>query len=146
MKNKSLFLIMFVILTVTAVSFGPVNAQEIDISDMDNAQLLQLLQTILQELDRETDDPETLAENPETPLATPEQIAENTPKPAAEPKKFRIYENKKLILESIPEYYFYREEKNKDKDGDTGKPDPGEEHYCPWGGQWDEKLGYCTYG
>ena len=44
MKNKSLFLILFAVLVILTLSVSSSLAQDVDISNMDNAQLMALLQ------------------------------------------------------------------------------------------------------
>lgn len=101
--RKRIFLIVILILVLTAVSVCTSAAQDIDFSGMDNAQLMQLLQAIMQKLDEESAD-----KSPEAPVVTTGPVREDTPESAAEANHFRIYENKKLVMERIPDWYFNR--------------------------------------
>ena len=107
MKRKILFPIFFMILTLLMLSPALSSAQDIDLSSMDNAQLIELLQTIIQKLEdsKEADDGEEIVPMQETTLT-----------PAAAAGKFQIYENKKLILERLPDYFFDRVQPTEEAD------------------------------
>ena len=98
--KKRLFVLLALLLGILAVSAGS-SAQDIDISDMDNAQLLQLLQTIMQQL--ESDGTEAVSE----PLPAATEMPVISVARYSDGKIFHIYENKKLILERIPDSYFF---------------------------------------
>ena len=125
MKDKSVFLKLLLIFGLLIISAVPVCAQDIDISDMDNAQLLQLLQAIMQKLEEN----EAGADDEQASVLTPESTAE----PVIEPARFQIYKNKKLILERIPDDRFVRKDSGQEEIDDPGKKDkeqdPPEEHY-----------------
>ena len=78
-------------------AFSASAAQDIDIENMDNAQLMQLLQAIMQKLEQTEAADEAVTPVPEIVLTS-----------EAAGKVFDIYENKKLILERMPDWYFYR--------------------------------------
>ena len=84
------------------VSFGTVSAQDIDIENMDNAQLLTLLQAIMQKL--ESNESEDVAES----LPNDNEISVIGADRFSNVKLFTIYENKKLNIEAIPGYMFYQ--------------------------------------
>ena len=115
-------LLFFLVIAVFTLSFSCSSAQNIDVSNMDNAQLLELLQAIMQKLETEGSEAGTVKETPGSPVGTAK-----TGEAPIELDKFQIYENKKLILERLPDWYFVQ--KNKDggnDDGDNNNPsDPG---------------------
>ena len=115
MKIKAFVLFLFVILVMTGVSFASASAQDIDIQNMDNAQLLELLQAIMQKLEAEG-----VKETPDSPAGTAK-----TGEAPIELDKFQIYENKKLILERLPDWYFVQKNKDEGDDGDSNPSDPG---------------------
>ena len=94
---------------------------------MDNAQLMALLQAIMQKLEEETAD-----KSQEAPIVTTTPAAEDTPGSIAEADSFRIYENKKLVVARIPDWFFIRNdhaEEPQDKEDPTepqDKEDPTE--------------------
>ena len=107
-KKRILLLIMTVILTLFTVS-AVSQAQEVDLNDLTDEQLLILLQTIMQKLqDGETEEP---AEVPAVP-ETAEEPAPAVPAPAAEEEEaaFEIYENKKLLVQRLPDSLFVQPE------------------------------------
>ncbi len=110
---------MIGMLTSLAVSFGSSYAQDIDISNMDNAQLMALLQAIMQKFEEETTD-----ESPEAAIVTTAPAAEDLPESVAEANRFRIYDNKKLVVERIPDWYFIRNDP-------TEEPPAEEKHAEP---------------
>ncbi len=86
----------------------------------EKAELMALMQAIMEKL---------AAAETET---EPEPVPDAVPAPIEEVSGFKIYENKKLLREKIPDYYFVqpeekKEKKEKDKkDGHKCPPD------CPW--------------
>ena len=154
--RKPILLILFLILTAAAVSFASVSAQDIDISNMDNAQLLQLLQAIMQKLEASDD---SAAETIDSDVPS-ESAAAMIPADDYETVKFSIWKNKKLMVEALPGYMFVQQK----QDTPEEEPDPGKnqnppnlpEHYenepgtdeygspCHWAlynGKW-----YCMKG
>ena len=121
--GKRAFLVMIVILASLAVFVCPSAAQDIDISGMDNAQLMQLLQAIMQKLEEETDD--------KSPEAPPASAIETAPESGAEAKSFRIYENKKLLLEQIPDWYFIRNDPTEEEPPAGEKPTAVPDNHDP---------------
>ena len=118
MKDKSLFLILLAALAILMISVSSSFSQDIDISNMDNAQLMTLLQVIMQKLGN---DPEGGSRNVESDQLKIENEELKIGK--ADDRTFRIYENKKLILERMPEYYFIQPQII--DEGDDGTFDPG---------------------
>ena len=94
MKDKNLLLILLIVLAMLKISVSSSFAQDVDISSMDNTQLMSLLQTIMQKLEN---DAEGGSRNEELDQLKIEETSDRI---------FRIYENKKLIQERIPDYYF----------------------------------------
>ncbi len=121
---KRVFLIMIGILASLAVSFYPSFAQDIDISNMDNAQLMVLLQAIMQKLEEETAD-----KSQEAPIVTTTPAAEDTPGSIAEADSFRIYENKKLVVESIPDWFFIRNDRTEEPQDKEYPTEPQDKEY-----------------
>ena len=124
MKKMSFSLILIVLFAMLTVFNDSSFAQDADISNMDNAQLLQLLQAIMQKLEEnETDDPTVVL------------LPESTTEPVIAPARFQIYKNKKLILERIPDDRFIRKDSGQEEINDPEKKDkekekePPEEHY-----------------
>lgn len=111
MIKKLLFIALFLVFSALCMCPGTAAAQDIDVDNMTNEQLMQLLQSIMQKLEadnaaspaNETGGTEP-AEIEKTAVPEP---AENSV-PAAEKRNFRIYENKKLVIGRMPESYFYR--------------------------------------
>ena len=139
MKNKAVFLVLFIILAIMVFSFSPVSAQDIDVENMDNAQLLQLLEAIMLKLEaEETEEPgEPFPAGTEVPVISVARYSDG--------KIFHIYENKKLILERIPDDRFIQKndsgtDNKKDNKKDTGVPTPGvpteDPHGCNPGCSW----------
>ena len=113
------------------LSVTPVFAQEADISNMTNEQLLLLLQSIMQKLEQDETSSETVETASSGPAGGP--LAVNDTETAPTFRLFRIYENKKLIIEALPDYMFVQpeketeepeKEKKKDKDDDDGTCPP----------------------
>ncbi len=90
---------VIVFLTAAAAS---VTAQDIDIENMDNAELMALLRAILQKLEEEGS-VEMPAEGALQPAVTG-PAEESVP----ESDRFEVYNNKKLTIERLPEYMFIR--------------------------------------
>ena len=152
MRKKSALLILFIILFMLTVTFSSSSAQDIDLSNMDNAQLMALLQAIMEKLE----DSGSGIQDPEQLSASSGQQTEEGGNQEAGERKFQIYENKKLILERMPDYMFYQPPTEApDKEDKNPKPTKTPEHYngepdiidgssCTWGfvnGNW-----YCMKG
>ncbi len=144
MKNRRFFLIMFMITAMLTAFISAVSAQDIDVSNMDRAELIRLLQAIMQKLENGESGSEAAEETPEAPVITESPEAENTPEPAAEPEPFHIYEIKKLTMEKIPDWYFIQPTDGDDDDDPSHPskkkkktPEQCENHcaydVCPWG-------------
>ena len=98
MKKRHSFLIIIAVLSMLIFSASFVSAQEIDVETMDNAELMALLQAIMQKL--ETDG----SAEPVSEGTAEEPVVNLTEEPA--PARFEIYENKKITVEALPAYMF----------------------------------------
>lgn len=134
--KKSIFLIL-VLIAAAAGMVSAVSAQDIDVDNMSNEQLILLLQSIMQKLSED----ETAEQIEETPVPTEviELMPEITPEALMEAAHFQIYDNKKLILERIPDDRFIPKDTGKDDNPDKDKKKPGptpDPHGCspdcPW--------------
>lgn len=129
MTRHDFLLIFTVILAVFGLCVCSAGAQDVDVDEMSNEQLMQLLQDIMRKLNDggEAEEPTAVP----TVLALP--TAEPTPEPTAFPlltenRTFRVYENKKLIVGSMPSSYFV----NPTREPDEHRP-------------MDECIDYCNY-
>ena len=127
MMKRSFILLIVVFSMMFVQATAPVSAQEPDVGSMTNEELLLLLQSIMQKLEQD----ETASPEP-----TPGPVAVQEP----EVRLFRIYDNKKLIVEALPEYMFIQpteapkpEKKapNKENNGGGSKDDHGDPGVCP---------------
>ena len=103
MNKKSRFLILFTVLAMLSFIIASVSAQEIDVDSMDNEQLTALLMQILDKLQQQEGPEKEVQVTPkpavtEVPSAEPERIEEAL--------QITVYDNKKLIVESLPAYMF----------------------------------------
>ena len=99
MRNKLFLLILCAFLFV--LTAGTAGAQDVDVESMDEAQLMQLLQEIMQRLGQETPPAETPT------VLTPVIVPTSTPAPEeAGAGRVRVYQNKKLIIGSMPDTWF----------------------------------------
>lgn len=128
--------LILMIMSVSAAAY----AQDIDVSSMTNEELTALLQQILTKLQQQ-EDPEAV-----TPAETP------GPRAAEETPEFSIWENKKLIIEGLPEYMFIQKSSGNSEDtedtedtedsGEPGGPSGPDKtpepdtHNCPEGCVW----------
>lgn len=94
MKDKRFFPILMVVFVILMTAVGSSFAQDIDISNMDNAQLISLLQAIVQKLENEAE------------AGTESEGLNQLSIEKTDDMFLRIYENKKLIIERLPDYYF----------------------------------------
>ena len=106
MKNNSLILLILTVIAIFMLCTGSASAQDVDIENMDNEQMTTLLQQIMQKLQQEEEPMAETDPEPETSstAATPVPTADS--KMTEEVAKITIYENKKLIIESLPGYMF----------------------------------------
>ena len=150
MKRHFVVLLIFVIFTVflTAVS-----AQDID--NMDKEQLEALLQAITQKL-------QEYETNPEKEQSSDKEVQEfsaTSPSPTPETKtvKFQIYDNKKLIIDRLPDSMFIRKETGggeEEKEDNSDSRTLEEIHHCPPGATYEcytdiftgEYICSCGYG
>ena len=107
MRNKRIFLIVFIALTMLAGVAASVSGQNIDVDNMDNEQLTTLLMQILDKLQQEEEPaPETDPEIQETPAPKTAPIPAADPEAIEEVIQITIYKNKKLMVEALPGYMF----------------------------------------
>ena len=107
MRNKRIFLIFFTVLVILAATIVSVSAQDIDVDSMDNEQLTALLLQILGKLQQdETPAAETDPDISETPASTAEPVPAADLEAIEEIIQITIYDDKKLIIEKLPEYMF----------------------------------------
>ena len=139
MKKKGLLLIILVLLESSLFLFsGGVSAQDINVDSMSNEQLMLLLQAIMQKLEQTEAADEAVTPVPEI-VSTPEAAG----------KIFNIYENKKLILERMPDWYFYQAPEIVEEDDtppEKKKKTPEEcEYHCAYEVcSWGDNLCYFT--
>ena len=119
MNNNRIVLILFTVMILLTGSVASVSAQQIDVENMDNAQLITLLQSIMKKLEQgeepaaETDP----AEAPAAAATTPMPMTEK----GAELPEFMIYENKKMNVEALPAYMFIQPTQPPKPERDHGK-------------------------
>lgn len=104
MNQRNLFLILIAVFLLLFITAALVSAQDIDVDNMDNAELLALLQAILQKLEVDETEEKT-AEEP-APAAAPD----------SDPVGFETYENKKITVEPLPAYMFIQKPTGGSKD------------------------------
>ena len=135
---KKIVLILFV-LSSLFLSWFTVSAQDIDISTLSDEQLITLLQSITNRL--QSEETETTVESEPEPAEEPVEkpAAASTEDPVTEEKKFRIYENKKLIIGRMPDSMFVpRETGGGEEEGEPETPEKKEETpTCPPGATYD---------
>ena len=121
MKKSRLFLLIFMLLSLSVVLSGPAAAQDIDVDSMTNKELLSLVEAIMQKLDQDN------------AAETEEPAAAETPVPTAMPEErtFSVYDNKKLIIGHMPESWFYLNEPGEEEDdgGSNRGYDGGHHNY-----------------
>ena len=100
---------MIAVIAFLTVAAASVTAQDIDVENMDNSDLMALLQAILQKL--EDDGSEVV---PATGTAE-----EYSP----DPGRFEVYKNKKLTIEHLPEYMFIRKPADKSESDSSSHDD-----------------------
>ena len=136
MIDKTVFLKLLLILGLLMISAVSVSAQDIDVSTMDNAELLELLQAILNKLETEETEgtAEPLPEGTAVPVISVARFSDG--------KLFTIYENKKLILERIPDSYFVQKDNGGDGDKEEGpKPTTTPKSPCAPGCDYECWIG-----
>ncbi len=147
--KKRVFILIIAFLSAAAVlSFGSVSAQDTDLDSMTDEQLMTLLRAIMQKLEERQPSAETPEITEPDPAGTP--LAGNDPEAALKGKAFRIYDNKKLIIEGLPSYMFVRPEENEEEPekpvpGKKKKEDPGDPSSCPVGAQCVDDDWYCRW-
>ena len=141
MKKRRSFVLLLMMAVMLVFSVGSVLAQDVDLDSMDDAQLEELLKSIMQKLD-------TGEQAEETPEAEPELPEIPTPEPTAEAVRFEIYEIKKLTRSRMPDQLFVPKDDGKEKkDKDHDKNNDDDSHHCtppatwscytdPWTGEW----------
>ena len=146
--KKRIFILIIVFLSAAAVlSFGPVSAQDTDLDSMTDEQLMTLLRAITQKLEERQPSADTSEITEPDPAGT--QQAENDPETALKGKAFRIYDNKKLIIESLPSYMFIRPVENEEEPEEPvpgkKKEGHGDPASCPAGTLCDDYDSYCIW-
>ena len=89
MKKRNFVLIMIAVIAFLTVAAASVTAQDIDVENMDNAELIALLQAILQKLEEDGS-----AEVPAEGLLQP-AVTGPGEEPDPDPVRFEVYTNKK---------------------------------------------------
>lgn len=153
MKKRTMIFLLAVILAMLAVSFAAVSAQDFDLDNMDDEQLMLLMQAISQKLqkggasaqegsDMVKEDPSAAdqAKDAEAPdqktQQTQPEISEVSDKQASRAigaKKYQIYENKKLVISRMPDSMFVRKPTGgggEEEPEPEGPKTPEEEHNC----------------
>lgn len=135
------FQIILLCLIFLLVSVFSVSAQDVNVDDLSNEQLMELLQAIMQKLE-DGNSEKPLQTDPEGDETTVGSTIENASETVAEAPRFQIYENKKLILERIPDDRFIqKQDKSPEKEpGSKKKDDTGTDfdlETCPPGLFWD---------
>lgn len=123
MKQKRFLLILFAVLILFGVLVGTAAAQNVDVSNMSNEELMVLLQSIMQKLeqDTETETEEKGSETVELPASAKDTAGSKKQVTKQETKKYSVYKNKKLVIGRMPESWFIR----KKPDGGGGDDDGG---------------------
>ena len=131
MMKRSFILLVIALSMMAVFSVSPVSAQEPDVDSMTNEELLLLLQSIMQKLEQD---------EPHSSEPTPGPVAVKETETEPEGRLFRTYDNKKLIVEALPEYMFIQpteapkpEKKapNKENNGGGSKDDHDDPGACP---------------
>ncbi|MBO4292414.1 MAG: hypothetical protein J5898_10955 [Lachnospiraceae bacterium] len=108
MKKTRIFWILFVIPVLFAILAGTAAAQDVDVDAMSNEELMVLLQSIMLKLEQdmiaEGKDPGVVVTSAQ-PSVSAGTAAQETEE---ETQKNSVYENKKLVLERLPDYMFVR--------------------------------------
>ena len=145
MMKRSFILLVIALSMMAVFSVSPVSAQEPDVDSMTNEELLLLLQSIMQKLEQD----ETPSSEP-----TPGPVAVKDPETEPEVRLFRTYDNKKLIVEALPEYMFIqpteapkpeKKEKEKPKENSNGSKKEDSHGACPPKTLCSYPDYYCTY-
>ena len=160
MKKRTMIFLLAVILAMLAVSFAAVSAQDFDLDNMDDEQLMLLMQAISQKLQKNEESAEEGSDTVTNEPSAADQAkdAEDTDQKtlqssdlsgesekqltrAIEAKKYQIYENKKLIIGRMPDSMFVPKRTGGGGGEEEPVPEdpktPEEEHSCP---------GESTYG
>lgn len=204
MNKRNILLIFCAFLAMLSVSLGTASAQDYDLSNMDDAQLLELIQAIMNKLDEPeeaipsptptpipapTAAPQTIpdvdrisdpaqlnslmqmilnklnsdgngdstAESSEAELPSQEPAAVIQPENTPEAAHYQVYDNKKMILERVPDDRFIPKPRE-EKDSQPGKKKENDKennnnHYegepcTPDGATWSYYDGawLCRYG
>ena len=103
MNKKSRFLILFTVLAMLSFIIASVSAQEIDVDSMDNEQLTALLMQILDKLQQQEGPEKEVQVTPELAVT---EVSSAEPERIEEVLQITVYDNKKLIVESLPAYMF----------------------------------------
>ncbi len=166
------FVVILSLLITSAFFVMSVSAQDFDLDNMDDEQLMLLMEAISQKLqknkesaeegsDMVTNEPSAAdltngaEDTNQTTLQSSDPFGESEKQVtrAIEAIKYQIYENKKLIIGRMPDSMFVQ----KQTDGGDEEPEnpktPEEEHSCPPGATYDcytDEYGWrhcgCAYG
>lgn len=170
-------IVVILSLLITSAFFVmSVSAQDIDLDNMDDEQLMLLMEAISQKLqkngasaeegsDTVTNEPSAADQakgaedtDQKTLQSTDHSgVSEKQVTRAVEAKKYQIYENKKLIIGRMPDSMFVRKPTGDGGGEDEPVPEdpetPEEEHNCPPGatyGCYTDRYGWehcgCAYG
>ena len=112
MKQIRMLLILFAILAMFTILAGAASAQSVDVDSMSNEELMVLLQSIMQKLERdtETDEEEKGAETGAISITVSTSKAPAAQEMPRETKKHTIYKNKKLVVGHMPDSWFIRKQ------------------------------------
>ena len=148
MRNRIIIPVLFLALAILISTAASVSAQEIDISSLSEEQRTILLISLLQQMQQDNPDliPMLMPTATPVPTNTPTPVPNDmrledlnsdqlnalllslltqmqlpqTPQPPTDTETFRIYENKKLMIEELPGYMFIQKESTPEPE-DPGK-------------------------
>ena len=148
MRNRIIIPVLFLALAILISTAASVSAQEIDISSLSEEQRTILLISLLQQMQQDNPDliPMLMPTAAPVPTNTPTPVPNDmrledlnsdqlnalllslltqmqlpqTPLPPTDTETFRIYENKKLMIEELPGYMFIQKESTPEPE-DPGK-------------------------
>lgn len=119
MKKTRLSLILLGVLVSFVILVGTSAAQDVDVDAMSNEELMVLLQSIMNKLEQNM-----AAEAGENDPAAADASAKSSgtvssPAQETEPESesFAVYENKKLMIERLPDYFFIQKPNGRSSGG-----------------------------
>ena len=156
MRKRVIIPVMFLALAILISTAASVSAQEIDISSLSEEQRTILLISLLQQMQQDNPDliPMLMPTATPVPTNTPTPVPNDmrledlnsdqlnalllslltqmqllqTPLPSTDTETFRIYENKKLMIEQLPGYMFIQKESTPEPE-EPGKDGNSENYY-----------------